>query len=77
MIRNLRHRYGTYEKISEVTGISVGSLASVGCGRGGSMMMAVRLTRLAGIPIETVSEGRVLSTDRCTHCGQNLPEKTP
>ncbi len=76
VLKNLRHLLGTWNRVSEATGVSVNTLCGISKGRDfGSMNVAVRAARAANIPVEHLLDGTLSSADRCRHCGQPLPTK--
>lgn len=75
VLRNLHRPYGTYDRVAEAIGMSKQAIENALYSKGGSMMLAVRAAHVAGIPVETITNGTVLLAGRCAHCGQELPCK--
>jgi len=75
-LRNLHRRYGRWRDLADAMSVSVPGLMSVLAGRSGSMKMAQRAATLAGIPLERLLSGEIMSADSCATCGQRLVPKT-
>ena len=75
-LRNLRLKHGTWKALAALMGVSANSLWGISKGRDfGSMKIAVKAARLAGVPLTVLLGGKIVSADTCPTCGQVLPPK--
>ncbi|WP_437497476.1 helix-turn-helix transcriptional regulator [Sorangium sp. So ce1099] len=69
-LRNLRAAYGTWDCLADVMGVSRSTLRNIVKGHdGGSLAMAMRASKAAGMPVEQILGGLV-AADRCPTCGR-------
>jgi len=67
----MRVRLGGYSALSVALGCHSGTLANLGSRRGKpGLMLALRLARLAEVPIEAILAGEWPNEGACPHCGR-------
>ncbi|WP_437759854.1 transcriptional regulator [Sorangium sp. So ce1389] len=70
-LRNLRAAYGTWDCLADVMGVSRSTLRNIVKGHdGGSLAMATRAAKAAGVPVERLL-GDLAAADRCPACGRS------
>jgi DNA-binding XRE family transcriptional regulator len=72
-IKNLRVRLGSWRALSEAVGLSENTLRGIAKGADfGSVKVALKVARVARIPVDVLLAGRIVPADRCPTCGQPL-----
>jgi hypothetical protein len=75
-LKNLRLLYGSWAAVAEMTEVSINTLHGITTGRDyGSVTIAARVARAAGVSFVHVLDGQIRSADRCPECGQR-PRRT-
>jgi DNA-binding XRE family transcriptional regulator len=69
-IRFLAKRHGTYEKLAKAVGAKRKTLSSAALRGSVSAGIALRIARVAGVPLEDVLGGRWPVEGMCPHCGR-------
>ncbi|WP_437574627.1 helix-turn-helix domain-containing protein [Sorangium sp. So ce887] len=70
-LRNLRAACGTWSCLAEILGVSRSTIRNIVKGHdGGSLAMAMRAAKAAGVPVEQLLGGLVVA-DRCPSCGRS------
>lgn len=70
-IHVLRRRHGTYRELAAMLRVRLGTLRAYGSTHWPSAGVAVRVARLAGVPIDDVLAGRWPVEGACPHCGRS------
>lgn len=74
VLRNLRKFHGSWARLAELMGVSINTLQGVSKGRDfGSMRLAVKTAKLAGLLVDDMLHGKPVAADHCPHCHQPLP----
>jgi transcriptional regulator with XRE-family HTH domain len=75
LIRNLKRTHA-WAYLAEKTGYTEGTLSGVLHGHfNASYRMAIEVARVAGVSIDQILNGGMVSADRCPTCHQPWPEK--
>ncbi len=69
-LRFLKTRYGGWEALSRAIRFKSSSLKMFAYGRVPSASVALRLARIAGVPVDDVLAGRF--PPACPHCGRQM-----
>ena len=68
----LAKRYGSYRKLAETTGTKRATLIQAASKRGSvSAGIALRVSRAAGVPLESILSGAWPPAGACPHCGRS------
>lgn len=70
-LRFLRTRCGTWAALAQALGSSLGTVVHAGTKQCVSASLAVRVARLAGVPVDDVLTGRYPPEGICPHCGHH------
>lgn len=73
-LRYLRTRCGGWELLGGAVHLTAKTLSHVSDGRAPSALLALRLARLARVPVDDVLGGRYPPPGACPHCG-HIPDK--
>jgi hypothetical protein len=74
VLKILRHFCGSWPRVSKAMGIPLNTLYGISKGKDfGSMKIAERAAKVAGVPVEALLEDKIISADLCPTCGQRKP----
>lgn len=68
-LRFMRTRFGAWAAVSQALQFKESTLANVMAGHPASASMAIRVARLAGVPVDDVLTGKYPAPGTCPHCG--------
>jgi hypothetical protein len=76
VLKNLRRAHGSWAKLGEAMDVSIDTLLGVSKGKDfGSIDLAHRAAKIAGMLVEDLLHGKPVDADHCPHCRQPLPRR--